>query len=343
MGNVTYLLGAGASFEILPLIKEVFNDDPNLTRPGMADDIVAMAGKFKRLADIRQQEPGGYLKVLIEEMEKLGRNSKFFSSPDTYIRSLYLQKKDKTEIERLKLLLSFYISQKQFSHPTGIDKRYIPFLASILESKKGGVKIPDNINIVTWNYDFQLELGLQHFSSELDQLDQIQDQFGIVPSRTKNDKPKIVHLNGVAGFYKSGEELGFYPSIKGVYRDDHERLDAAVRSYQSLCEVAKIDDNLSFAWELEDESHERIKQSANFFTQSDIIVVIGYSFPFFNRKVDEALFSQLWGRGNLKIYIQDPKINQSQIKFFRERFRLKDEIEIIPLDSVEQFFLPPEL
>ena len=79
------------------------------------------------------------------------------------------------------------------------------------------------------------------------------------------------------------------------------------------------------------------------FSDSTILVIIGYSFPFFNREVDNRLISSFVNSDNsLKIYIQDPSVNEDQISFLKERFEITN-IDIEAIRAVDQFFLPPQL
>ena len=75
---------------------------------------------------------------------------------------------------------------------------------------------------------------------------------------------------------------------------------------------------------------------------AEIVVVIGYSFPFFNRQVDRLLFNNMdYLR---KIYIQDPnsgRIKQSLLSVLPNY--MIDNVAIESVTDTSQFFLPPEL
>ena len=76
--------------------------------------------------------------------------------------------------------------------------------------------------------------------------------------------------------------------------------------------------------------------------EATALVVIGYSFPYFNRKIDRLIFENT--PHLKKIYIQDkyPERIQQYITPVIPEDKLAV-IKIIPLDDVEQFYLPPEL
>ena len=71
------------------------------------------------------------------------------------------------------------------------------------------------------------------------------------------------------------------------------------------------------------------------------LVVIGYTFPFFNRNIDRTLFDAM---KNLKtIYIQDPNA-ENLIQNIRPVLSDRhSQTKIIPLTNVDQFYLPAEL
>ena len=73
---------------------------------------------------------------------------------------------------------------------------------------------------------------------------------------------------------------------------------------------------------------------------TEIVVVIGYSFPFFNRVTDRAIFN---GMPNLKkVYVQD--INADAVVQAVHAVLPSDrKVNIEPIRNCEQFYLPVEL
>jgi hypothetical protein len=339
--NVTYLLGAGASFEALPLVKDIRYDSGAIKKIGLGRHITVLAEQLESLPDGMKNSS---CLDAIKKLKDLSSKSIKYSSPDTYIRSLWLKKNKQGEIETAKKTLSFYLTVEQLKDKEpNLDSRYIPFLSSILENKNE-IQFPENVKIISWNYDFQLELALQFF---LDiKLNEIQSHFGIIPSEHHLDSPNIIHLNGIAGQMKDNEKLTSF--IKTEYAEQrNERLAKFIEIYNYLNSRYSINDLFSFAWELTD--HDRIVSAKEILEDTQILVIIGYSFPFFNREVDNQLFKSFIKNNevnelhDLKIYIQDPSINEDQIYFLRERFEIPEEIDIEPIKSVDQFFLPPSL
>ena len=91
---------------------------------------------------------------------------------------------------------------------------------------------------------------------------------------------------------------------------------------------------------------ERLMKIKNCISDVDILVVIGYTFPFFNRAVDRAFIRAI--KNLKKIYIQDPnadKVIQSidAVLAPHQKSPLGGNIPIVPITDCSQFYLPPEL
>ena len=98
--------------------------------------------------------------------------------------------------------------------------------------------------------------------------------------------------------------------------------------------------HLSFAWE-DSPNNENMMQSLHETTKdTEQVVVIGYSFPFFNRETDREIFK---GMPNLKkLYVQDVNPD-AVIQSLRAVLPIERKIDIVPEKNCEQFFLPAEL
>ena len=113
--------------------------------------------------------------------------------------------------------------------------------------------------------------------------------------------PFLFHLNGVAGYIHS--ERNFYDEIEGYF------------SFKTTLNRETL---LSFAWEDEAISskkifHEqRLPVAREIASQTQILVIIGYSFPFFNRDIDKVIMNTMMPSLQ-KIYVQDPFYDGSQL------------------------------
>jgi len=109
--------------------------------------------------------------------------------------------------------------------------------------------------------------------------------------------------------------------------------------------VKHIENNfnlLTFAWE--SQKHQRFSTSLELskaiIKGSEILVIIGYSFPFFNREIDREVINTLIQTGLRKIYYQD-KFRDGD--FLQTQFGLDNTIKIENIKKTDQLFIPIEL
>lgn len=81
---------------------------------------------------------------------------------------------------------------------------------------------------------------------------------------------------------------------------------------------------------------------------TEILVIIGYSFPFFNRVADRYILEPFLEHKNKtrKIYFQDP--NPDAYHNFCGKFNIEDDDEfskltVTPITNVDEFHLPFEM
>jgi len=118
-------------------------------------------------------------------------------------------------------------------------------------------------------------------------------------------------------------------------------------SYFSFSNVEKTESLLSFAWEDEENTskkifnEQKVKVALEMATGTNILVVIGYSFPFFNRKIDQQIFYSMHNTLQ-KIYFQDPFNTGEQLK---SQFNLSAQAEasIMHIKGIDNYHIPFEL
>ncbi len=336
MEKITYLLGAGASANIFPPIKK--NEaSGNL---GLSNALENFVNEYKHF--IVSNNPSD-----IDAFNKLSSiviKCKIFGTPDLAAKN-YLETGDKDNYRLLKMLLSIYFHTVEHSdNKTGIgfegqnlDPRVVPFLTTI--SHKG--RLPPGLSIISWNYDTQIEMGAKKLHPVNGVDNDFSSKFHVWPfnnSKGYETEYFLLHLNGICGSLYSEEHLG----IENPFPFDFNR------PFETL---------LSFAWE-DDESFNklkftkrRIELAKKMIEKTTILVVIGYSFPFFNRKIDAELFSII--RPTLKkIYFQDPHLDG---QFLYGQFGLHKEVTpagvsigqkvtlIEHIVSKDQYYVPFEL
>ncbi|WP_208861251.1 hypothetical protein, partial [Leptospira neocaledonica] len=329
MKKTLYLLGAGASANCIPTVGGISSEM-------MALDRMVFTSSIKDNGSIKNVFFSDLLaKEFVEDCRWLGENGLSHGTIDVYAKKLYL-KNEKEKLQKLKLTLSFYLLFKQMhmSH----DVRYDVFLTTIMKLNNGKIVIPDEIVIGTWNYDNQVLiallniLGLFEPSYALEFLD-IHPWHSNVHS--KNQRPKLFHSNGMAGFATSAfGSVDYYHLIWKRFNNDS--VNEFNKIYREIAPGANF--TIHFAWENEDVV-ERVRSSFfNEITQVETIVVIGYSFPTFNRDYDKKLLKE--APLLKRIYIQD--LNPDGV-IERVKSLTEEKIEIVAIRNSDQFYIPVEV
>ena len=211
------------------------------------------------------------------------------------------------------------------------------------------MRFPENVKVISWNYDFQLELASEYFSNENFVLSgsgtsvhspPLANYFPPIGSHFGSDfiETSIVHLNGIAGsFLNEKQGPGRIRSINEQPNDKDLTSILAILSSDEF----NSGNLLWFAWEKNQIIEKSISYAEKIAAETDILVVIGYSFPFFNREIDNKIFEKLKSSGKLKkIYFQDP-FNDG--KFLKNQFSIEEDIVISPYMSDGNYIIPLEL
>jgi hypothetical protein len=331
MNKVTYLLGAGASCKSLPMVEDFaerlskFNDE--LMLRVTYDDTPAQGFTYKRIDPSRPLNP--LEKEFVESFTWLGNEAKRHASIDTYAKKLFIRndKEAQENLHKLKTTLSCYLLLEQSLNP--VDKRYDSFFASVLTRKSEGIPtLPEAVNIVTWNYDTQLEKSYKEFCE-----DSAFVYEGITMARN------IIRLNGVCGQpHKSDTRDLCHTHFSSSF------FVSVLELFKNHMHAAGYRPGISFAWEKIDpkpEIAERIKETTT-------LVIIGYSLPYFNRDIDRVLF-EIMAPTLEKIFIQVPEFAHPGVQ---ERFLtlckdqpvkkfIRDKIEMIA--GTDLFYIPDNM
>jgi hypothetical protein len=348
MANILYLIGAGASFNALPIIREVRDDKTNnLIKKSLIDEMNAFINHLSEFDEFKQ-----YINLCIEARD--------FSTPDTFAKFLYITNRN-SDYRKFKTILSAFIFYKERiareESNECLDKRVLSFLTML--SKNDGT-FPKNVKIISWNYDSQFLLAKDLANSRAEHAPFLSN-FKSHPLNKDETSDKntitMLHLNGIAGYafnrrfgkiqYKYlHPEKGFL-DIKQIFKEKGLGLNLMVKDLIAIFSDPNEGLLISFAWEkcIVDTnreyyySEERIEYARALARANDILVVIGYSFPFFNREVDKIIFDEM---PNLsKIYFQDPYLDGS---FLYSRFGLnRDRVKIEHIKQVSDYYVPFEL
>jgi hypothetical protein len=338
MSKIVYLLGAGASCGAIKIAKETGRDMVDLAN-----------GLQKRMSlnPILPAEIKEAVKILISDLIDLGGNAEKHATVDTYAKKLFILEEGK-KLYKLKCLLSIYFSLNQCISMGECDARYDAFWASLFTNKRE--LIPD-VQVVSWNYDMQLEMSLREYTKNND-IDSAQTLMNAQTNHLShlgmpdaNQKFTVYKLNGCANdcFYlgRDVRDVKQQTLTQDLHKD--ELIWNIVLAYSKFFEDGnRVVPSICFAWEapIEDSYYQIsfVNEVSYRIKGAQVLVVIGYSFPFFNREVDRAIF-----QNNMftDVYIQD--INPEPVVESMRSVGIRySNLYTLPTMK-DKFFLPPQL
>jgi hypothetical protein len=268
---VLYLTGAGASAEALPVVRDIGDE---LAHFGSA---IKAASRPSLVPDDMEWER--VRSDLLDEVVWVMDQSARHASVDTFARKLTLQN-DANALIRLKRVLSCFFVYKQAT--TQADKRYDAFLASILglDDTRRRIQLPANVQVLTWNYDLQWEKAFYGFVGSHEPV-----------GEWFHAKPGFLHhLNGYCGAPATADWGGeaMNSALEGT--ENKRAMHATIKLFFDYCVQERWARIMTFAWE---SGAEQIVNSLRVgWDQVKTVVVIGYSFPFFNRDVDRLILQR---------------------------------------------------
>lgn len=305
------------------------------------------------------------LTELCKEFERFFNEVENHASIDTLAKKYYFFG-DKSPhphftYERIKQLIDLFFILEHFIRE--FDLRYDLFIATILKQKKdGSIYLPSNIKILSWNYDFYLEFALSKFY-QIDYLDQCHNRFNSLFADGFGDSGmfKLFKLNGsIGGFYCNGKDYSDKIDFRIFRNCNNEEVELMpmhpprnknivnfiewILRKNFLYKHKKIFAPINFAWEqhLIDFIVEPPSHLLDALDRTNILVIIGYSFPTFNRETDKGILKAL--KNVSKIYIQVPSIDT----FDEIRTKIVSLSEFIDPDLIHyiksgnEFFVPFE-
>ena len=211
--NVTYYFGAGASAQAIPVID------------GLGERIVELILKLQTYLEENNNQDSkdkickhiwthqDALKFIIEDLKWLYKESKNHQTVDTLARKFYVQE-DVIKLKKLKraLITYFYFEQNiefggftdndEMQFKSKVDKRYDSLIATICDKDDlGNVIMKDNVKIISWNYDLQIDLCLMNFSQ-----------------RSLGDTKIFYNIHPNSNSYNSNEDILFGIHTFGVLK-----------------------------------------------------------------------------------------------------------------------------
>lgn len=340
MKNITYLIGAGASANAVPIVKD------------MKDDIKEVAEKIKTIYLLSNEEPfhlytpnnrtqhsrtsqRTYQLKLIEALEWLINEGKNYESIDALAKKLY-DNEEKSNLEKLKMVFSIYLVIKQTMGE--IDNRYDIFFNNIIVKPATFTDypvLPKQLKIISWNYDYQFEKAYSKYY-EKTRIDDLWNALNVIAKHlpkenTSEDSFSIYKLNGTEGIIGkhplNREGKHYATHVTSAF--DEKLLQEVIRSYATcIDEKHNFYSTLSFAFEKE-LSHQKsmVTKTIEGISNTEILIVIGYSFPSFNEEIDTVIINSM---GNLEeVYFQAPDAELLQERFLKIRPSIKNhQIEV---------------
>lgn len=351
MANVTYLIGAGASagkrdregtiLEGLPCVNEISKSLRSIVK--LIDETpipVAIEWKESAIGLNNKEDWESAREKLLKSFKYLYFQCEQHATIDTYAKKLVLKKRTE-ELKYIEKLLTLFFIYIQMQNQ--IDSRYDTFLANILEPN---LHFPSNIRVISWNYDSQFELAYSEY-------DDINDLIIGYKSAMFDMDYEIIKINGTATFADQKKIIELRKDIKQKLwqqKDNTTGSLALLRQETWLLEFIYLyqlyvsgktnNTHLSFAFDDNYPSDKITNCIDNIIKRTDVLVIIGYTFPFFNRDTDRKILQYI--KPNTKIYIQDltPERIKQSLTAVLPNF---PEEQIFLRKDVDQFFLPPEL
>jgi len=343
MSKTIYYIGAGASYgkrdkngailEGIPVVAEIPKEFAAFRK--FIEDAEIPKGEILIpgfcVTDAEKME--GYKRTMLSDIDDLQRGIQEHATIDTYARKLYLTEQF-SEFNKLKDVLCSFFVWAQLEHK--LDGRYDTFFANVLE--EGTLDLPEDISIISWNYDSQVEMAYKAYRKDKELPVFEKNIMGKWPELRKCGR--VFKINGSATFVDTStlslinaSEKTTAAALLLIHYYDDSKSDTTDLGYQMRT-------HLSFAWEKSANRDNMMASLSKTTLDTEQVVVIGYSFPFFNRQTDREIIGSMT---NLKkIYVQDmnaDEVEQSLLAVLPEGKNIKIE----KVYKCSQFCLPKEL
>lgn len=346
--RVVYLLGAGASCgnrlttnnestqefpysneSVLPLVAEF----PIAAYKALGSFIHTVRKNGGNFENEVPQKFGAWDKD-IRQLTELVESS---FSVDTLAKIFHLQG-DKVQFRKVVNYIGVLLEYFEILKP--IDNRYDAFFSSIIKMESKVPVLPHNLTILSWNYDLQIERYIQKLMSAktLSQIDDV-----LAKNQARVDKFSLLKLNGdlLTEFNQNRILLNY---VGGA--DEAQKCINLRAEEESSLGSAFLFKNIKFAW---DYSTQEAEERMAVVKKAKELVVIGYSFPSFNRAADNLLLKNfaesIEYQQKARIVVQCAGSTNQVIEKIRERIitllgeNVATRIEYIPYSETREFYL----
>lgn len=347
MSEITYIIGAGASFESIPLVS-TFNNRLLEFAVFIWDRGYSRFDGEKRNKFIQASEA----------VKNLSAEFSSHQSFDTWFKKQFHVGNEGFINQGKKLLHLYFMwehsrsshefnrniqkGEELFTKRSLYDKRYDALIAGLLQPYPKKAETILKINFITWNYDLNLINSIKDFFAPKLPFKEFIRQIEKLPFYWNiNDQISIININGI--FYSS--DYNDISSLNNINGD--AIIEKLILEDFYLSESKHADaDRLRFAWELnESEAKQLVAHINNDINNSSHIVVIGYTFPVYNRIIDSSyLTDRLLNIDGKKITIQDPKaegIRSTLLELMRQPKVLENMVDI--KNDCLSFYVPSNI
>jgi hypothetical protein len=208
------------------------------------------------------------------------------------------------------------------------DYRYESLISVIAEKS---YKLSDRFSFISWNYDNQVEIAINRIFN----LDGFLNRDESENEGWRNEKTHsilgniFIKLNGSA----SNSNFDFEPISRFNTKKKSDQLE---RIYSFLSGNESFNHRIMFAWE---ESPEFDRNRAiSLLQEAKYIVIIGYSFPEYNRHIDKKLIEAASKGFSSNIIVQDTIENVDKIE--SRIHSINPNLKIKKHTDLNQFYIP---
>lgn len=349
--KITYWFGAGASYYAVPL------------QGNLAINLLSFGRHLSTRYDLNSSttyhndDPAEWYDTLYnfgKRFSKLMREALSYGTVDILAKKLWLNGRQ-DELTELRFGLSVFFNYWKYYRNSrasyapekvdtkngkyyefkDIDPRYFSLLSVLLDRNENErITLDFSLNFLSYNYDLQLESALCEM---LDLKDNDKFRYQNLNSAYPFNRSqgfqnnRIIHLNGHEGFRydDSGRDFEIFTEL---HSHNERSFFATIANIIQKNEIEEAGSDIRYAWEMDEGKMERAKQ---ILSETNHLIIIGYSFPSFNRRIDRELLQAL--PLNADITYQD-KNHQSEVL---ESIVNEENVELIEYKSeVDQFFVP---
>jgi hypothetical protein len=338
---ISFLFGAGASCHALPIVDQIPDAIEEFLSEIKDEKFLVSDTEGFNFPNLKHSKRD-FQEEMWRTLEWMKDGAKNHASIDTFAKKLLITDQYR-ELIKLKAGLTCFFIYLQTKN--NIDKRYDSFFAALINPSRQIYNLPDNLRVLSWNYDFQFEKAYSAYTKESN-LGSNQSRLNISPSHlreTEEDRFAIFKLNGTTDVHNIEWNI-----IENLHNSLNSTIDAGfmevlVNSYAGFTRYSnKYKPLLTFAWESDIISNQVLESAIKSTKDTEILVVIGYSFPFFNRDIDRKIIGEM--KNLKKVYFQAPG---REAHNYIDRFQaIRNDLHhsnLIPIEDVNQFFLPHEL